>query len=57
MHDINSTYRTLLEALFRQTLKSKTNNILSERNLLNNLLTEVLIVSLWLYFLILFVKM
>lgn len=57
MHDINSTYRTLLEALFRQTLKSKTNNILSERNLLNNSLTEVLIVSLWLYFLILFVKM
>lgn len=56
MHDINSTYRTLLEALFRQTLKSKTNNILSERNLLNNSLTEVLIVSLWLYFFICLLK-
>ena len=56
MHDTNSTYRTLLDALFPQTLKYKT-NVLLEMNLLNNSLTEVLIVPLWLYFLILVVKM
>lgn len=56
MHDTNSTYRTLLDALFPQTLKYKT-NVLLEMNLLNNLLTEVLIVPLWIYFLILVVKM
>lgn len=50
MRDTNSTYRTLLDALFPQTLKYKT-NVLLEMNLLNNSLTEVLIVSLWLYFL------
>ena len=56
MRDTNSTYRTLLDALFPQTLKYKT-NVLLEMNLLNNSLTEVLIVPLWLYFLILVVKL
>ena len=56
MRDTNSTYCTLLDALFPQTLKYKT-NVLLEMNLLNNSLTEVLIVPLWLYFLILVVKM
>lgn len=56
MHDTNSTYRTLLDTLFPQTLKYKT-NVLLEMNLLNNSLTEVLIVPLWLYFLILVVKL
>ena len=55
MRDTNSTYRTLLDALFPQTLKYKT-NVLLEMNLLNNSLTEVLIVPLWLHFLILVVK-
>ena len=56
MRDTNSTYRTLLDALFPQTLKYKT-YVLLEINLLDNSLTEVLIVPLWLYFLILVVKM
>lgn len=56
MRDTNSTYRTLLDALFPQTLKYKT-YVLLEMNLLDNSLTEVLIVPLWLYFLILVVKM
>ena len=56
MRDTNSTYRTLLDALFPQTLKYKT-YILLEMDLLDNSLTEVLIVPLWLYFLILVVKM
>ena len=56
IHDTNSTYRTLLDSLFPQTLKYKT-SVLLEMNLLNNSLTEVLIVPLWLYFLILVVKM
>ena len=56
MRDTNSTYRTLLEALFPQTLKYKT-SVLLEMNLLNNSLTEVLIVPLWLHFLILVVKL
>ena len=56
MRDTNSTHRTLLDALFPQTLKYKT-NVLLEMNLLNNSLTEVLIVPLWLYFLILVVKL
>ena len=56
MHDTNSTYRALLDALFPQTLKYETNVVL-EMNLLNNSLTEVLIVPLWLYFLILVVKL
>ena len=56
MRDTNSTYRTVLDALFPQTLKYKT-SVLLEMNLLNNSLTEVLIVPLWLYFLILVVKL
>lgn len=56
IHDTNSTYRTLLDSLFPQTLKYKT-SVLLEMNLLNNSLTEVLIVPLWLYFLILVVKL
>ena len=52
MRDTNSTYRTLLDALFPQTLKYKT-YVLLEMNLLDNSLTEVLIVP----FLILVVKM
>ena len=56
MRDTNSTYRTLLDALFPQTLKYKT-YVLLEMNLLDNSLTEVLIVPLWLYLLILVVKM
>ena len=56
MRDTNSTYRTLLDALFPQTLKYKT-YVLLEMNLLDNSLTEVLIVPLWLYFLILVVKL
>ena len=56
IHDTNSTYHTLLDSLFPQTLKYKT-SVLLEMNLLNNSLTEVLIVPLWLYFLILVVKL
>ena len=56
IHDTNSTYRTLLDSLFPQTLKYKT-SVLLEMNLLNNSLTEVLIVPLWLHFLILVVKL
>ena len=56
MRDTNSTYRTLLDTLFPQTLKYKT-YVLLEMNLLDSSLTEVLIVPLWLYFLILVVKL
>ena len=56
MRDTNSTYRTLLDTLFPQTLKYKT-YVLLEMNLLDSSLTGVLIVPLWLYFLILVVKL
>ena len=56
MHDTNSTYRTLLDALFPQTLKYKT-YVLLEMNLLDNSLTEGLIVPLRLHLLILVVKL
>ena len=56
IQDTNSTYSTLLDSLFPQTLKYKT-YVLLEMNLLDSSLTEVLIVPLWLYFLILVVKL